>query len=121
MDNDDDNRISMSLLDFCQRSKALLQYDQTDFVRFVLTGQDVDGTQICIDPIRNRLTEGQYGRMRCTRDYDSLLGIDKDILVDKALTLFPLAKRDDTLSSNIHIQYDFDTASVSLLSSCSSC
>lgn len=116
MDSDDDNRTSMSVLEFCQRAKELLRFNQEDFVRFVLTGQDIDDTQACIDPIRNRVTEDQFDRLHLTRDYDSLLGISKHIHVQRHLTMCCVAKREDTLSTNIHIKYDFVTAGVCFLS-----
>ena len=120
MDSDEgDNRISMSVLEFCQRAKDLLQNDQADFVRFTLTGQDTDGTQACIDPIRNRLAAHEYERLKCTRDYDSLLGISESIHVNTHLTLYPIARRNDTLSENIHLTYEFTTANVCFLSLCS--
>ena len=113
----DDNRISMSLRQFCRRAKYLLSLDQTGFVNFVLTGQDTDGSQACIDPVFNRVTEDY--RLHINRDYDSLLGICDDILINTNLTVYPVSKLNDTLSQNIHLRYDFTTANVSCLVICS--
>ena len=74
-----DDRISMSVLEFWQRAKDLLASDQADFVQFVLTGQDPDGTQACIDPIFNRVAPDS--QLVAIRDYDSLLGISSRILL----------------------------------------
>jgi hypothetical protein len=106
-----DNRKSMSLFGFCQRAKALLSLDQGDFVRFVLTGQDTDGRQACIDPVYNRVT--QDDSLEIIRDYDSLLGISHHIRVNAAITINPIAKLEDTLSRNIHILFEFESANVS--------
>lgn len=115
-DDDDENtmddRRSLSLLEFCQRAKELLSINQPDFVRFVLTGRDTDGTQACIDPILNRVPQDHP--LEIIRDYDSLLGISKTIRVQASITVYPVAKREDTLSKNIHIRYQFSKSSVSL-------
>jgi hypothetical protein len=108
-----DNRKSMSLHQFCQRAKALLSHDQADFVRFVLTGQDDDGVQACIDPVYNRVTPDDS--LEIIRDYDSVLGISSQIQVNAAITVNPIAKLDDTLSRNIHIRYEFQSVNVSVL------
>ena len=105
-----DNRISLSVLEFCQRAKDLLASNQADFVQFVLAGQDLDGTQACIDPVLNRVTPDEH--IAVVRDYDSLLGISSRILVDTNLVVFPVPKREDTLSNNLHIKYEFTTADV---------
>jgi hypothetical protein len=108
-----DDRISMSLHQFCRRAKDLLSLDQTAFVCFLLTGQDTDGSQACIDPIINRVT--RHSRLHINRDYDSLLGISSDILINTYATIYPISKLQDTLSRNIHIRYEFTTANVSFV------
>lgn len=102
----------MSVLGFCERAEGLLLADQGKFVRFVLTGQD-GNSQGCIDPIINRTSEDDV--LRASRDYDSLLGISKHIEVDQHLTVYPVARHEDTLSRNIHIKHEFTTANVSFL------
>ena len=111
----DDNR-TMSLRQFCRRAKDLLSLDQTGFVSFVLTGRDTDGSQVCIDPVLNRVSETYP--LHINRDYDSLLGFCDDILIKTNLTVYPVSKLDDTLSRNIHLRYDFNTANVSCLVVC---
>ena len=106
-----DNRRSISVLQFCQRAKDLLASNQADFVQFVLTGQDPDGSQACIDPIFNRVAPDSHPV--AIRDYDSLLGISSQILlVDTNLVVHPISNHEDTLSKNIHIRYEFTTANV---------
>jgi len=113
----DDNRISMKLRQFCHQAKDLLSRDQTAFVSFVLTGKDADGSQACVDPIFNRLSSNH--RLRTYRDYDSVLGIHSDILVNANITVYPISRRDDTLSHSIHIRHEFTRAGVSFLIVCS--
>jgi len=92
----DDYRPSLSLNQFCRRAKELLNSDQTDFVQFVLTGRDSDGTQAYVDPILNFV--GPENRLDVKRDYDSLLGICSDIKFKGPITVYPISKFDDTLS-----------------------
>lgn len=113
-ETEDDRRISMTLCQFCRRAKDLLSLSQTSFVRFVLTGEDTDGSQACIDPVFNHVTPNH--QLHINRDYDSLLGFCSDILVDTNITVYPVLKLDDTLSRNIHISYEFTVANVSPLS-----
>jgi uncharacterized protein (DUF1778 family) len=115
---EDDNLTSFSLRQFCHRAKDLLSHDQTGFVRFVLTGQDTDGRQACVDPVHNRVTPDDS--LRILRDYDSLLGIHTEIIINYPIGVSPVSKLDDTLSKNIHISYEFTTNRVSFSISCSS-
>jgi hypothetical protein len=92
----DNNRSSLSINQFCRRAKELLGLDQPDFVRFILTGRDSDGSQACVDPIFNFVEPEDPITVR--RDYDSLLGICESIMVDDSLTVFPVSKNEDTLS-----------------------
>lgn len=105
-----DNRRSLSVQEFCQRAKDLLASNQAEFVQFVLTGQDTDGTQACIDPVFNRVVPDDH--VVAVRDYDSLLGISSRILVDTHIVVYPVSNQEDTLSSNLHIKYEFTTANV---------
>jgi len=78
-----------------------------DFVRFALTGgnYDPDGInthQAVIDPIQNILDDNHL--VDVVRDYDSLLGLTRHIAFNSAITVYPAAKFEDTLSKNIHIK-----------------
>ena len=106
----DDNGRSMSLRQFCRRAKDLLQSDISDFVRFVLTGRDADDSQARIDPVFNRVTDEDP--LKITRDYDSLLGVSSEIRIENSITVYPVAKSEDTLSRNVHIRYEFEPHTV---------
>ncbi len=98
-----------SVSGFCQAAAALLDSpDTADFVRFVLTGVH-DGHQAVIDPILNRVRSTETSTLQLRRDYDSVLGISKDICVRSTeLTIYPLAKYQDSLKNNVHIEYEFE-------------
>jgi hypothetical protein len=101
--------VNMSLLEFCNRAKGLLNASQSDFVQFVLTGRR-GGRQAYVDPILNRLTDDE--ELNVIRDYDSLLGIDRHLCVQRYITVYPVARKEDTLTRNLHIQYEFHTSRV---------
>jgi hypothetical protein len=105
MSNFDDPE-SLSLAEFCQQAKLLLASEDTaSFIRFVLCGQH-DGRQFSVDAIRNRI-RGAHP-ISGFRDFDSLLGIDKHIRIRSSLSLYPVARKEDTLYNNIHLDYSFD-------------
>lgn len=104
---------SYSLTQFCETAKGLLDSDDsTSFVRFVLCGRYQDH-QVFVDAFQNILDE--HYKIQGLRDFDSLLGIYKDILVRSPLTLFPLARKEDTLHTNIHLKYSFNIPGVSYI------
>jgi hypothetical protein len=102
---------NMSVHGFCRHARTLLEQDHARFVRFVLTGQDED-RQAVIDPILNTLSDDEDITVR--RDYDSVLGIHDDIVVSSPINIYPVAKKEDTLSKNIHVKYHFTTTAVCL-------
>ena len=77
MDAQDLEPRSLSVYSFCDQANNLLkEQDFASFVRFVLMGRH-DNHQVVINSILNRiLSDEDNGVMR---DYNSLLGIDKDI------------------------------------------
>ncbi|KAF9459638.1 hypothetical protein BDZ94DRAFT_1171312 [Collybia nuda] len=95
----------MSLRSFCQMSKELLQVDHRDFVKFTLEGVH-NNMQYVIDPLLHRM-EGDEP-FDAMRDFDSLLGLSAHIVVHSAITVFPVAKREKTLSSDIHLVHEFE-------------
>jgi hypothetical protein len=95
---------NMSVYRFCEEARELLDDDHASFVRFVLTGRH-DETQAVVDPILNSIPENEP--IGVTRDYDSLLGIDKDIRLTCPLTVYPVSKKEDVLSKSIHIRFNF--------------
>lgn len=105
------NNQSYSLAQFCETAKILLDSDDpASFVRFVLSGR-YQNHQVFVDAFQNVLDE-QY-QFKGLRDFDSLLGIFEDIAVRTSLTLFPLARKEDTLHTNIHLNYSFNIPGVS--------
>jgi hypothetical protein len=100
---------NMRLKNFCAFAADLHEADHGDFVKFVLQGTH-DGTQTVLDPILDTMSDMEDFSAR--RDYDSLLGIDKDILVSSALTAYPVAKKEDTLTRNIHVSSHFTNSGV---------
>lgn len=108
---DDLDKKSYSLAQFCETAKTLLESDDpASFVRFVLCGR-YQNHQAVIDAIQNRLDDHHI--ITGLRDFDSLLGIHRDIVVRTGLTLYPLARKEDTLRTNIHLQYSFIIPGVS--------
>jgi hypothetical protein len=105
---------SYSLAQFCETAKRLLDSDDpASFVNFVLCGRYQDH-QVIVDAYQNTLNE--QNKIKGLRDFDSLLGIFEDIPVKTYLTLFPLARKEDTLHTNIHLKYSFHITHVSYMS-----
>lgn len=101
---------NMSIEDFCHKSRDLYDADPASFVRFALTGR-YGNKQAVVDPILNSVPDDE--RLGVVRDYDSLLGIDKDIKITCALTVFPVSKKEDVLTKNIHIHHSFTSSKAS--------
>lgn len=101
----------MSVERFCRVAKGLLAADQAAFVRFVLCGIYND-SQVVVDPILSRMSGDEP--LSVMRDYDSILGFDKDIKVKNFLMVYPVAKREDTLTTNVHLKHTFEGNSVCL-------
>lgn len=102
--------IHLSLQQFCATAQHMLANDHAEFARFVLSGEDKDGVRVVVNPLRDSDTELEY--FTVTRDYDSLLGIDADIMVNCSLTAYPIARREDTLTKDIHISAKFTSSTV---------
>ena len=83
------------------------------FVRLVLEGRH-RGRQVVVDPLRGNMAQGED--LVVLRDYDSLLGIHEDLVVDGDLTLHPIARFQDTLLKDVHLSHQFNTATVSFCS-----
>lgn len=104
MSDDESMVTSLSLADFYRRAKALYTEDQAAFVKFVLSGFD-DGERFYVDALRNALPQDEP--ILVTRDYDSLLAISDRIEVENYVTLYPVARREDTLTANVHLKHKF--------------
>jgi len=75
----------------------------SDFDRFVLTGRhEAERHQVTLHPVRDRLPYDLP--VQLTRDYDSLIGISDHIrLSGTPLFVSPVARDDQTLTSNVHL------------------
>ncbi|KAJ8487932.1 hypothetical protein ONZ45_g14144 [Pleurotus djamor] len=98
-----------SLDDFVTEAASLQKNhdDAAEFIKFVINGISGD-EEITVNPLLHPLApdEGIDGG----RDYDSLLGIDTNIQVTSSISLYPVSKISDTLSSDIHLKYNFTVA-----------
>lgn len=106
------NYVHTSVQGFCRRGKALLEANppaQADFVKYMLSGLDGD-LRVVVNPMEDRLEDDESITLR--RDIDSLLGIEEDICVDRDLTVYPIPRKEDTLTKNIHIESQFTSVKV---------
>lgn len=106
-------RIYLTLEEFCQRAQTLREEDEAAFVKFVLCGT-LDDRQAVIDTNVNGIEDDD--EICVTRDYDSILGLTWDIMIVGPLMIYPLSRREDTLSVNVHFSYHFTNESVCHLS-----
>lgn len=94
---------TFTLSAFCAKARELLEGDDIPaFVRFVLNGIEED-THVVLDPILNRLRDDD--QIAARRDYDSMLGIDRDIVVESDVTAIIMARPYQALSRNIYIKH----------------
>lgn len=115
----------MGLEDFCRAANALLGANEVeDFIRFVLNGISTapppEGPrQIVLDPLLNRLQPNDPHIIKMSRDFDSVLGFNRDIQVTgMPLVIYPIPKFEDSLSKNIHLTYRFRSDIVSPINLC---
>ncbi|RXW12648.1 hypothetical protein EST38_g13205 [Candolleomyces aberdarensis] len=99
---------TLTLEEFCDVAHELHESNRTeDFVNFVLTGIWLK-RQTNVDVYRNRIEDEDVETLRISRDYDSVLGIDQHIQIrDQDVTIWPIAKHEDTLKRSIHLTYSF--------------
>jgi hypothetical protein len=102
---------SYSLNDYIRLAKSLEREDNSAFLRFVLTGESPEGHQVVVDPIRNLLDERHP--VRTTRDYDSVIGLTTDIVVDCMISVYPIPNPAQVLTTSIHIKYPIVNGNVS--------
>ncbi|KAG6906448.1 hypothetical protein DXG01_013908 [Tephrocybe rancida] len=89
----------------CQAYRLFEDNKSAELAQFVLSGTDHLGRQAVIDPFLDHVDDDLY---KVTRDYDSLLGLDTSLqAISTAITLFPLSKKEDTLSRSVHLSYHF--------------
>ncbi|KAG6906930.1 hypothetical protein DXG01_011320 [Tephrocybe rancida] len=100
----------LNIRQFCQVAEALYKLeDQSDFSRFVLSGHLPGDAQAIVDPFGDHDRNDRY---RVTRDFDSVIGLEADLgAITSAITMYPIPKREDTLSRSIHLTAYFDKSS----------
>jgi hypothetical protein len=89
--------------------------DKTGLLRFVLTGQVLDEDsphQAVIDPLREHSIREDHV-IKVSRDYDSILGVTSNIVVDSDISVYPVSNPMDTLTTSIHLQYGVESDEVS--------
>ncbi|KAF8869105.1 hypothetical protein BD779DRAFT_1682604 [Infundibulicybe gibba] len=95
-----------SIYDFCVKAQELSkpqdEADHTDFIKFVLCGIH-EGEQAVVDPYLNAIREQELHPLEVTRDFDSFLGFDKDIIVETDMTVSPVSRHADALTKSIHL------------------
>lgn len=95
-----------SLRDYTRLAKRLDELDPLEFQRFILTGVDVHGkAQVFVDPALNRIGSDSDDTLSVARDYDSVIGISNDILVQNAISVYPVPNPAEVLSTSIHLNY----------------
>lgn len=91
-----------SVREFTHIAKGLEELDSRAFQEFILTGSNVqDKTQVFVDPTLNALAEDDP--LVVARDYDSIIGIADDILVESAISIYPVPNPAEVLSTSIHL------------------
>ncbi|KAG5646709.1 hypothetical protein H0H81_008182 [Sphagnurus paluster] len=94
----------MSLNDFYSACLTLLEKSHAEFVDFAPTGM-YENEQAVVDPILDSMPDEED--FEVLRDYNSLIGIDKNIGISCPLNVYPVAQLKDTLRKNIHLSYRF--------------
>lgn len=75
----------------------------SNFVNFVLTGEDLmRGTQAVLHPARDSFPDDR--ELTAMRDYDSLIGFSPNILVNSAVYVQPVSRKEDSLHTSIHLK-----------------
>lgn len=105
--DDSSDIIQMSLQEFTRRAEQLSHVENGEdaYVRFVLAGRDMrDGREHCI--VVNPLQAADIpdaNMFKFTRDFDSIIGITKDIPYTQSLSVFPVPPFAETLKDRSHV------------------
>jgi hypothetical protein len=89
--------------------------DKTGLLRFVLTGQVLDENslhQAVIDPLREHSIQEDQ-EIIVSRDYDSILGVTSNIVVESDISVYPVSNPVDSLTTSIHLKYGIEGGDVS--------
>lgn len=102
--------VQFSLKEFVEKGESFYnEEDVSDLIRFILCGQYYREPgvliQATINPILNRVRRQQAEALTALRDYDSLIGLCRDLVITRQLHLYPIANPADNLKESIHINY----------------
>ena len=87
-----------------------------NFLRFMLTGEVLYGGgdadhQAEVEPLHNELEP--WHPISICRDYDSIIGITDNIVVDYPVKIFPISDTEDAITDSIHLDHYFAETEVS--------
>jgi hypothetical protein len=91
--------VSYSLDEFVAAAKRL---EGTALHKFALNGIAPNNHLVVVDPIKNAINQLPLG-MKASRDYDSLIGVDANIILEDNLYVYPLPRHADVLTENVHV------------------
>ncbi|KIJ45379.1 hypothetical protein M422DRAFT_251152 [Sphaerobolus stellatus SS14] len=104
-EDQEDQTVTHSVYSFVKRAQELYKdEDKSEFVKFTLTGND-SGRQVFVDTLQNRM--GAQESYLMTRDYDSVLGISTNVMVNQSLQMHPVCRFEETLKHNVHLKHTF--------------
>lgn len=87
---------------------------QCRFLNFVITGQDdVERRQAAIDPLRD--CEVDPADITYLRDFDSLIGFTRNIIIRRNLNIYPVSNPNDALKTSIHLERKIRRGNVRML------
>jgi hypothetical protein len=105
-----------TLAEFNSRAKQILREnprDPTEFIRFMLTGE-MNGEALGLEVFNHQaLLEPGFNDVEprhpisVSRDYDCILGITEDIVVNHPVTIYPISDPGDAIMSSIHVGHRF--------------
>lgn len=99
--------LHLTLEDFVSRAQNALSdpetYVEQDFVRLLLSGRvtdEITSKRISVNP---RHSGAEVGGYEVRRDFDSIIGVSKDLPFAVPMAVFPLHSHRDTLVEDIHL------------------
>ncbi|KAF8871325.1 hypothetical protein BD779DRAFT_1680483 [Infundibulicybe gibba] len=91
----------LSLPKYVDMAEMFAELDQKLFMRFILTGQHLLNSQVAVDPSHNLVNEQHP--ISLLRDYNTVIGFTKDIIVQGPFTILSTPQTHNFLSTNIHL------------------
>lgn len=84
------------------------------FITFLLCGYGPEYKAV-VNTEEDRLPVEEPQDIEATRDFDSLIGLSSNILVEHTELVFTItSKPNDDLRKNVHIMHEFETPAVSI-------